>query len=199
MHQAFGLAPVRRALADHRAVALPDQAVARAAVALLLRPAGPDDCELLLIHRAEHPEDPWSGHMALPGGRVDPGEAHALQAAEREVREEVAVDLGRCGRLLGALDEVGATARGRRVPLIIAPYVFELTEPVDPRPNHEVQALYWVALTALCDPMAATTRRVRYDGREHLLPGIRVGTEVIWGLTYQMLQRFFALLDDNAR
>lgn len=189
------IARLREVMAGHRAAVLPGEATARAAVAIVLRPGCGDDCELLLIHRAEHPADPWSGHMALPGGRVDPGDALAQHAAEREVREEVDVDLRRAGRLLGALDEVQATARGRRLPLVITPYVFELTEPVDPRPNHEVQALYWVGISSLRDPAAATTLSIAYDGREHTLPGIRVGEQVIWGLTYRMLRRFLALVD----
>ncbi|MBK8479835.1 MAG: CoA pyrophosphatase [Proteobacteria bacterium] len=184
-------------MAGHRPAVLPGAAAARAAVALVLRPARGDDCELLLIHRAEHPADPWSGQMALPGGRVDPEDALARDAAEREVREEVDLDLRRAGRLLGVLDEVEATARGRRLPLVITPFVFELTEPVDPRPNHEVQALYWVGLASLRDPASATTMRVAYDGLEHALPGIRVGEQVVWGLTYRVLRRFFSLLDPS--
>jgi demethylspheroidene O-methyltransferase len=34
--------------------------------------------ELLFIERARREGDPWSGHMALPGGRVDPDDEHAL-------------------------------------------------------------------------------------------------------------------------
>ncbi len=41
-----------------------------AAVAAVVRQAG-DGVEVLFIHRAEDPKDPWSGHMAFPGGRVE--------------------------------------------------------------------------------------------------------------------------------
>lgn len=60
---------IRKGLVSH----VPDlrEAPRRAAVAMVLRgdPARP---EVLFIESAEHPLDPWSGHMVFPGGRVDP-------------------------------------------------------------------------------------------------------------------------------
>ena len=41
----------------------------RAAVAVVLAGEG-GALRLCIIRRAEHPRDPWSGHIALPGGRV---------------------------------------------------------------------------------------------------------------------------------
>ena len=64
-----------------------------AAVALALAGTG-DNLQLCLIRRVEHPSDPWSGHMALPGGRASPGDRSARAVAEREAREEVSLDLG---------------------------------------------------------------------------------------------------------
>ncbi len=50
----------------------------RAAVAIVLR-EGAKGIELLLIRRSEHPDDPWSGQMAFPGGRHDPEDLRSLQ------------------------------------------------------------------------------------------------------------------------
>jgi hypothetical protein len=41
----------------------------RAAVAIIVREANDAQPEILLIRRAERSSDPWSGHMAFPGGR----------------------------------------------------------------------------------------------------------------------------------
>ncbi len=61
----------RAALAGHTPQEIPDfEGLTRAAVAAILRPA-PAGPELLFIHRAEDPRDPWSGHMAFPGGKVE--------------------------------------------------------------------------------------------------------------------------------
>jgi 8-oxo-dGTP pyrophosphatase MutT (NUDIX family) len=60
----------------------------RAAVFILLTPRA--EPTVLMIRRA-HRGDPWSGHMAFPGGRVEPGDADALAAAYRETYEEVGI------------------------------------------------------------------------------------------------------------
>ncbi|HET6451474.1 MAG TPA: NUDIX domain-containing protein, partial [Spirochaetia bacterium] len=63
-----------------------------AAVMLLLtadgeEPVGPGDglarARVLIIKRAERPGDPWSGHLALPGGHAEPGDPSLLAAALR--------------------------------------------------------------------------------------------------------------------
>ena len=63
-----------------------------AAVALMLRERS-GRLELLVIQRAEKAGDPWSGHMALPGGRREPGDRDAYDTARRETLEEVGIDL----------------------------------------------------------------------------------------------------------
>ncbi|HKK07465.1 MAG TPA: hypothetical protein VKA44_01120, partial [Gemmatimonadota bacterium] len=57
----------------------------RAAVVLLVR-AGPAsealaDLEALFVQRAETEGDPWSGHMALPGGRSAPADEDLAETA----------------------------------------------------------------------------------------------------------------------
>src|SRR5829696_8692147 len=64
----------------------------RAAVALVLR-RNLSEAEMLVIKRSVSERDHWSGHLALPGGRVEEGDASLLAAAVRETLEEVGVDL----------------------------------------------------------------------------------------------------------
>src|SRR4051812_2679723 len=71
----------------------------QAAVALVLRHhAG--FAELLMIKRAANPNDFWSGHLALPGGRRQTEDADLRMTAIRETREEVGVDLNSGGEVL---------------------------------------------------------------------------------------------------
>lgn len=165
----------------------------QAAVAAILR-AARGEPEVLLIRRAEHPRDPWSGHMAFPGGRHDPSDPDLLDTARRETLEELGLDLGRHARLLGMLDEIEAIARGRRTGMVIRPYVFALEEEPELAPNDEVAEVVWAPLAPMLRGENATTLPYRRDGLDLVLPGYDVGGRVVWGLTYEMLQRLFSLL-----
>ena len=182
---------VRRALAAHAPQEVEDPARPRAAVAVVLRDATPGP-ELLLIERAKHPEDPWSGHMAFPGGRVDPGDPHAQAAAERETLEEVGLSLARA-ELLGRLDDIEGRHAGRTLSLVISAHVFHHAEPGALSLNHEVESALWVPVSRLVDPAF----RVAYPTPYGDYPGILVGEperHVVWGLTYRFLEIFLAIL-----
>ena len=182
---------VRAALASHapRQLSHPGS---EAAVAMILRFAG--QAEVLLIRRSEQNGDPWSGHMALPGGRREPADPSCLETAIRETREEVGIELTHQGELLGRLDDVTAIARGRPLDLVIVPFVFALREPVALTPSGEVDEALWTRLEPLAAGRAATTRPYLYQDQTLELPAFRVGPHVVWGLTYHMLTVFFALL-----
>jgi 8-oxo-dGTP pyrophosphatase MutT (NUDIX family) len=170
-----------------------------AAVAAILRePAPGAGVELLLIKRAEHPDDPWSGHMALPGGRHDEGDGSLVATAVREAREEVGLDLAAHGALLGRLEPVEAVARGRRVGLTITPFVFALRAPSPIRfDEREVAEAFWAPLAPLALGEAAGTYPYQHEGESYDLPCLRVGERVVWGLTYRMLQLFFEALREG--
>jgi 8-oxo-dGTP pyrophosphatase MutT (NUDIX family) len=157
----------------------------RAAVAIILREED-GALEALFIRRADHPLDPWSGQMAFPGGRQDPEDADLLATAQRETLEEVGIDLGRAGELLGTLDEVRAMARMRPMDLVIAPYVFRLREPVEPVPNVEVRSVHWIPLAVLAGTEHRSTHAYTMGGTELRFPCVRWQDLVVWGLTYRM-------------
>lgn len=165
----------------------------RAAVAAILRDSlqGP---EILFIRRAEHPNDPWSGHMAFPGGREEPGDGELLQTAIRETREELALDLESSGRLIGRLDELPAVARGKRTGLMIAPFVFELSGDVTVTHNYEVAETVWAPLEPLFRGQRATKYPYELAGQRVELPGLDVDGRIVWGLTHRMLEMLFAIL-----
>src|SRR5262249_57100994 len=100
--------------------------------------------------RARHGGDPWSGHMAFPGGRVDPGDADARAAAERETREELGLSL-EGAESLGRLDDLHAGVR-LVAPLVLSAFVYRLDRRVPLTPNHEGAEALWVPVTALLDP-----------------------------------------------
>jgi 8-oxo-dGTP pyrophosphatase MutT (NUDIX family) len=165
----------------------------RAAVALILREGNPG-LELLFIHRAEHPADPWSGQMAFPGGRSEPRDAELRVTAIRETAEEIGVDLSQAAEPLGRLDEIQAMARGRALDLAITPFVFRLQRLVELRPNHEVRGVHWLQLDGLRGAEWRSTMEYTHQGQRLELPCIRADGRVIWGLTYRMFTNLERLL-----
>ncbi len=156
-----------------------------AAVALMLRERS-GGLEIFVIKRAEKKGDPWSGHMALPGGGREPGDKDAYDTARRETLEEVGIDLDE-GQFLGWLDDVGP----RRMPgqLVVSTVVVAIdAEPgrLDPK---EVSEAFWVPVEQLVDETVeiadfpgswpAFTYKDRY---------------IIWGLTHRILTQLWALI-----
>ncbi len=165
----------------------------QAAVAIVLRDQ-PGGAELLLIRRAERAGDPWSGHMGLPGGHWEPGDAHLVDTAVRETQEEVGLALSVQSGLVGALPTIPAIAHGRRTRLAITPYLFVTAGAQTIRPNSEVAAALWVPIDALRDPRASTTIETEVEGHPLRLPAWQFQGHVIWGLTHAMLAPLLARL-----
>ena len=185
---------IRERLRTHRPAAAGTASDARAAVALVLRDTA-DGAEFIVIHRAHRRGDPWSGHMALPGGRQDPGDADLLATVVRETREEVGVDLARCATLVGPLDDLRAIGRGRPLDLIITPFVYATCEPVVLAPNqHEVQSAFWVPLASLHRHDVRATYRHNVGGQPLEHPAFVYQGHTIWGLTHRILTGFLDVL-----
>jgi 8-oxo-dGTP pyrophosphatase MutT (NUDIX family) len=167
-------------------------------VAVVLR-EGLQGLELLFIRRAEHPDDRWSGHMAFPGGRAEPGDADLVATAVRETAEELGLDLRAHGELLGGLDEVRAMARGRPVDLAIAPFVFRLHGPATVTLNPEVTSVHWLKLDDLLGQTHVSTYDYVLEGVSVRLPCFRFDEVVIWGLTFRMFDGLRERLESATR
>lgn len=165
----------------------------RAAVAVILREVG-GETEVLMIRRAERKGDPWSGHMAFPGGRMEGSDRHGLDVACRETGEEIGLRLVESDRCIGRLSEIMTHFQLRRRATVISPYVFRLEREVEYTLNHEVSEVIWVPLGFLMD--RGNRQRIRWD---------RIGIEIpmscymykgrrIWGLSLRMLDELLELL-----
>ena len=169
----------------------------RAAVAAILRERLPGAPEVLFIRRAERPGDPWSGHMAFPGGKQEPGDPDLASTARRETFEEIGLPLDAHAELLGELDDVPAYARGQLTGMVVTPTVWLLRETPVLAPNHEVDEVHWASLPVLMSGELDTTIDYPWQGHTLRLPGYRVGERVVWGLTHRMLSILFERLSER--
>jgi 8-oxo-dGTP pyrophosphatase MutT (NUDIX family) len=161
-----------------------------AAVALI-RVRG-DDPEYLLLRRAANPQDPWSGHFALPGGRREPGDRDLLDTCIRETREECGIIL-ETSHLVRALPLAVAGGHMGR-PMGVAPFLFELPGKPEVRlDEREMAEWHWLAQSYLRDP-ANRLMAAMSEMHPHLsFPCIRVdgSAGAIWGFTYGVLETFW--------
>jgi 8-oxo-dGTP pyrophosphatase MutT (NUDIX family) len=185
----------------------PEASARQAAVAIILRErtarrAGAREAvtDVLFIRRAEKEGDPWSGHMAFPGGHRDADDDSLLAAAVRETREEIGLDLERDGVLLGALAPHSVQPRLRPIGMHIAPFVFRLARVSRLRLSHEVAEVVWTPLAPIVSGRNHTEESRIVEGAPVVFSGYRVnGGHFVWGLTYRMLHAFFAVLDPDWR
>ena len=190
------IADIRRRLAVYEPRVLPAAAF-EASVAIVLRPSA-EGPEALFIERSKKPQDPWSGQMAFPGGRLDETDRDLRHTAERETVEEVGLSL-EDAHLIGRLDDQTGQRAGQGRQLRIAAYVYEVGDGTgnDLVPNYEVAETLWVPLAWFEDPARVIDyRHPPYP--EVSFPGVIVGDpdrHIVWGLTFRFLAAFFEILD----
>jgi 8-oxo-dGTP pyrophosphatase MutT (NUDIX family) len=147
---------------------------------------------VLLMRRAEHPDDPWSGHWSFPGGRCDAADATPLDTALRELGEECGITLARAS-LEAALPAM--LARRRVGPfLLVAPFVFrvpvELPTVLDPQEAAEAR---WLPLALLRDPEHHRLSPVPGRPAEMLFPAVELNAAPLWGFTYRLIADWLGL------
>jgi len=182
-HMTLTLERVRNHLTKRSPQRIREPGAIEAAVAIVLVEI-PLGLELLLIKRAEHEHDPWSGQMGLPGGRRDPGDPSLLHTACRETFEETAVRL-EAPQLLGELDDLHPRTPVLP-PIVVRPYVFGMTERPLVRTNLEVDLHLWVTLDEVRNSAAQSELEVR--GRALEVPSYVLGPHIVWGMTHRIIK-----------
>jgi len=160
-----------------------------AAVAVVLVP---EPERLLLIRRAERSGDPWSGHMALPGGRRGRTDADLVATAIRETAEEVGFFLG-VEQLIGGLDDL-VPRTPVLPPIAVRPFVFVLPRAPHLSLNPEVAAFNWVPLDHLLLPETYRSVRIEIRGETREMPAYHVEDGIVWGMTERVITGLLAHL-----
>ncbi len=162
-----------------------------ASVAVILTP-DPDSAHV--IRRAHREGDPWSGHMALPGGRRESGDPDLVTTAIRETGEEVGIELPRAA-LLGVLADV-VPRTPVLPPIAVRPHVFRLSKRPELSVNEEIAAATWLPLEVL----ARQWRRevtIEVAGATRVTPGFVTPEGVIWGMTERILRDLLDRLEQR--
>ena len=195
MHALERLARLERALSPAGDIPAPPAAHVRdAAVAVIFRVCEGDALELLMIERAAYAGDPWSGHVAFPGGRREAHDQTLLDIALRETREEIGVDILAYGRVLGALDRVNPVSPSLP-PLSIAPFVAALSRDAPLALSDEVAGAFWIPLSLLQHVDASSEVEVDLsNGARRTVRAFVHGRYTIWGLTERILRDLLSRL-----
>ena len=191
----FTLHDITTALAAHTPTLVQAKPTTRqAAVAIVMR-EGLQGPEMLFIKRAEKVGDPWSGHMAFPGGHREPDDKSLRHAAMRETHEEIGLDL-QDAQYLGGLSHQQAQPRGRVLDMLIAPHAFVIEGDPQFYPNYEVDEVVWTALAPMARNEIHDTETKPMAGTPTVFNGYRLERgHFVWGLTYRILHTFFTTVD----
>ena len=145
---------------------------------------------ILLIERSQNPLDPWSGHLAFPGGGREAPDLDLLDTAIRECEEEIGLRLRRadcCGIRPHA---VAGHYSGREVR--VAPFLFELEERPDLKLNpEEVHAVIWLEEASFMDAKSHGKSRFHSKFPEVEFSYFLLKGKKLWGFTYEQLVLFF--------
>lgn len=183
---------IKTELQNHQPEALENPQQRQAAVAMLLT-QGNAGVELLFVRRAEYEGDPWSGDVAFPGGGIESEDSGPQQAAEREVWEEIGLQL-QAEQYLGQLDRLS----GAYLPVQISCFVYLLVDKPQLKLNGEVVNTFWVPLNLLLDQERRKQTSFEYRGSTQSHPTIDLDgycDHFLWGISYRLLENFFTLIE----
>jgi len=166
----------------------------RSAVAMILQ-LHDGELHILMIKRADREGDPWSGHMAFPGGRMDPTDANGYSVAVRETEEEVGLSLGEDDLCIGRLSEINARPQKGAFGMAVSPFVFRLDRQVSFTPNYEVAEVVWVPLEFLLNTDNREQMNWQFKGAEFPMPCYFYQDKRIWGLSLMMLDELMDLVE----
>lgn len=153
--------------------------------AVLVLYAGPPESGKLLFTQRGSSLRSHAGEIAFPGGRIEPVDRGATEAALREASEEVGLspeDVSVVGLL-----SPGATARGVRV----QPVVAQAREVLSLQPDGlEVESLRWIDIDFFRRDERKRTDVFRKGNWELWAPAYELDGYLIWGFTARVLLEF---------
>ena len=137
--------------------------------------------------RAPRPEDPWSGQVSFPGGHREDEDRDLVHTAERETREEVGLDLQRVALPVGRLPDLQATARGRRVPLLVTPFVFVQQVEGSVQLGPEAAHAFRMPLRPMLNGNIDARKTIETPELTKHYPAWKHEEYLVWGMTHRIM------------
>ena len=145
--------------------------------------------EVLILKRAINALDPWSGHLSLPGGKIEPDDYSPLDAAIRETEEECGIKLEK-SQANSLVPEVAGVRQNKFIKVM--PYHFNLSHRPDIELAYDEHSHYfWVSIDYLLEKNNHQSDYLSKDHPERQFPYIKVEDNKLWGFTYKVLSDFF--------
>ena len=164
----------------------------RAAVAMVFSRGDQGQLEFLMIRRATYKGDQWSGQMAFPGGRLDPGDSGVFATVKRECQEELQLDIEQL-QFVGRLSDRITRKNGRQQALLITPYVFFTEQKPQLTANYEVASVHWFPLSFFLQDKNRQFKRFRYKRKMLRLPLYYCQSCMVWGLSLAMFDELLSV------
>lgn len=155
-----------------------------------------DGWRVLYIRRSEHEADRHSGQVAFPGGKLEPVDRDAHDAALREAQEEIGLNRESVS-ILGDLKSYRTISN-----YLVTPVVAEINWPVPlVLDSREVSRVFSIPVTWLADP---ANHQISWHALNHTDASVQVihfqhyEGELLWGITAKLtvsLLNLIGLLD----
>jgi 8-oxo-dGTP pyrophosphatase MutT (NUDIX family) len=187
--------PELQLINTYQAVKRSENSLIRASVALILRDTKLGT-EVLMMQRAKHERDPWSGQMSFPGGKIETFDANPKAAAIREAFEEVGAQLND-DDYVGQLDDLFGLKVNDTFSAHVCCFVFKPQQEISLKANHEVADMVWLPLAFLNDTENAFAFTNPIDPSLSM-PSVMIDKQkeqVLWGMSLRMLINLYELLN----
>lgn len=146
-------------------------------------PSAPSMC---FIRRAKWAGDPWSEHIALPGGSRN-GDERPEETVRREVAEEIGLALSGDAELL-QLPQLRIRLAGRERLLLLDPFVHYLGDALpELRCGPEVESAFWTPVAELWNALNLDYLALADPPETLIYPALRIPEGMIFGITLRVL------------
>jgi 8-oxo-dGTP diphosphatase len=163
---------------------------ANASVAVILKLES-GRLHVLFVRRVQNSRDPWSGQMALPGGKREPKDKNLKETVIRETLEETKIDLLQNCQFLGVM---GVFQSKPRPEIKVLPFVILAEkEPSIVLNEKELEEYFWIPLEELVRNRATA----KFSFGE--VPAFIVGSTIVWGLTYRIVEDLMHCLETETQ